>query len=104
MPTKQKKSTAKKSASVKKAAPAVKPIVAEPAKKEEINKNVCEISTFFHALIVLIVVLLYAEIALLGVLYFNYDIRIESKEFVIARQQNIYKPKLQQTVQPEEVQ
>lgn len=132
MPTKQKKSATKKSVPTKKPVqvkkakttkPAVTAKVAvkkEPQVKQTVvtkapavpvkQKKVYEISAFFHALIVLIVVLLYAEIALLGVIYFNYDVRIESKALVELRRESVKKPRLQRRViiqqvkQPKEVQ
>ena len=108
MPTKQKKSSVKKSTPVKKTLPGKakvapkKEVIAQPVKttlqpKEVRPKKVYEISAFFHTLIVIIVVLLYAEIALLSVLYFNYDIRIESKSLIAMHQQNIVKPALNRT-------
>lgn len=112
MPTKQKKSSAKKPAPVKKkslatkkvvsqkpvAVPAVKTTVQPEVKKEVRPKKVYEISAFFHALIVIIVIILYAEIALLSVLYFNYDVRIESKSLIAMHQQNVVKPTLKRTI------
>ena len=95
MPTKQKKSSVKKSVPVKKKTLAPKKTVATPVireavqpevKKETKITKVYEISAFFHALIVIIVVVLYAEIAFLSVIYFNYDVRIESKPLITMQQ------------------
>ena len=123
MPAKQKKSSTKKSPAVKKKSlPAKKTVakkvapkktVAEPIVKAAVqpqvkevkpevkpapSKRVYEISASFHALIVLMVVILYAEIVLLSVLYFKYDVRIESKSLVAMHQQNIVKPTLKRVV------
>ncbi|MBO5997894.1 MAG: hypothetical protein J6P93_05155 [Alphaproteobacteria bacterium] len=90
MPAKQKKSVKKKT-TVKKqpvakkveAPKAVEAKVAEPVMvekpAEKKAKKVYEISPFFHAVIVIIVFLLYVEIILSAILLWNYDFRIEKK-------------------------
>jgi len=89
-----KKNTAKKKTVAKKS---VKPVVAAEAKKvapvqakkiekEPKAKKMYEITPFFHGLIVFIVVLLYAELALFGVVYWNYDINLECKDTIWTRQ------------------
>ena len=50
--------------------------------KKQPRKKVYEISSFFHTRIVLIVVILYVEIVLFSIVYFNYDVRIESKPLI----------------------
>lgn len=49
-------------------------------------KKVYEMSAFFHAVVVLMVVILYAELAALAVIYTNYEVTIESKTLVEMRE------------------
>ena len=49
-------------------------------------KKVYEMSAFFHAVVVLMVVILYAELAAMAVIYTNYEVTIESKSLVEMRE------------------
>lgn len=105
--TTKKKTTAKKAMPVKKkpgskvtatvktqavsANKAVDVKTSAPEQKETkapvtVKKKVYEISPFFHAMVVLMVAILYVEMAFFAYIYTNYEVTIESKQMVYARQ------------------
>lgn len=83
---KEVKASADTLAAAKTSSDAAKP-VSQKAEKQPVKvKKVYEMSAFFHAVVVLMVVILYAELAAMAVIYTNYEVTIESKSLVEMRE------------------